>query len=115
MVYCGAGGGKIWYTGIPTSAKKLNENLPEKYSLSQNYPNPFNQSSIINFQCSMTGIVKLMLFDITGREINTLVNEYLYPGSYSVNIDGSNLTSGVYYYKLTAGNYSEVRKMILIR
>lgn len=114
-VYCGASGGKIWYTGIPSSVKKINENLPEKYLLSQNYPNPFNQSTIFNVQCSISGKVYLIIYDINGREIETLINGNLQAGTYEVKWDAGNLPSGVYYYKLTAGEYSEVRKMILVR
>jgi photosystem II stability/assembly factor-like uncharacterized protein len=114
-VYCGAGGGKIWYTGIPSSVKKLNENLPEKFLLSQNYPNPFNQSTMFNVKCSMAGVVKVCVYDISGKEVATLVNEKLQAGTYEVKWNAGNLPSGVYYYKLTAGDYSEVRKMILIK
>lgn len=113
--YCGAGGGKIWYTGIPSSVKKINADLPEKFSLSQNYPNPFNQSTIFNVQCSISGNVCLIIYDINGREIETLINGNLQAGTYHVKWDAKDVSSGVYYYKLSAGNYSEVRKMILIR
>lgn len=114
-VNCGASGGKIWYTGIPSSVKKLNENLPGKFLLSQNYPNPFNQSTMFNVKCSMAGVVKVCVYDISGKEVATLVNEKLQAGTYEVKWNAVNLPSGVYYYKLTAGDYSEVRKMILIK
>ena len=114
-VYCGASGGKIWYTGIPSSVKKINENLPEKFSLLQNYPNPFNSMTNVKWQMLNAGYAKITVYDLMGRETAILVNEKLQAGTYEVKWDAGNLPSGVYYYKLTAGEYSEVRKMILIR
>lgn len=114
-VYCGASGGKIWYTGIPSSVKKINENLPEIFSLLQNYPNPFNSMTNIKWQMLNAGYAKITVYDLMGRETAILVNEKLQAGTYEVKWNAGNLPSGVYYYKLTAGDYSEVRRMILIR
>ncbi len=98
--------------------------IPNKFSLSQNYPNPFNPSTKIRFDISgasvaqtfgTTGFSVLSVYDILGREVATLVNEQLKPGTYEVEFDGSNLPSGVYYCKLTTGDFNQSRKMILIK
>jgi hypothetical protein len=90
-------------------------NIPDKYSLSQNYPNPFNPSTIINYQLPKSGEVKLTIYDAIGREVKILVNEKQNAGSYQVVFDGSNLPSGVYFYKLQAGDYIQTKKMGLIK
>lgn len=96
--------------------------IPDKFSLSQNYPNPFNPITNIKFQiplCHSCGgrnpLVTLKVFDLLGREVKTLVNEYKQPGQYIVSFDASGLTSGVYFYKLTAGEFSDVKRMILVK
>jgi photosystem II stability/assembly factor-like uncharacterized protein len=102
--------------GGATFIANISAEVPEKFSLSQNYPNPFNQSSIINLQCSMKGMVTLKVFDISGREVQTLVNETLSPGTYQVRFDGSGLSSGIYYYKLTVDSKPiAVKKMVMIK
>ncbi|MBK8981468.1 MAG: T9SS type A sorting domain-containing protein [Ignavibacteria bacterium] len=88
---------------------------PDGYFLSQNYPNPFNPKTIISYQLSMFNDVTLKVFDVTGNELTTLINESQNPGKYSVEFDGSNFPSGVYFYKLTAGGFEAVRRMILIK
>ena len=85
------------------------------YKLYQNYPNPFNPSSIIRFQIKDSRFVMLKVYDIIGREIETLVNENLKPGIYEVKFDGSKLASGVYFYKLQAGDFHETKKLILLK
>jgi hypothetical protein len=99
-----------------------NEN-PQGFKLSQNYPNPFNPMTKIRFDVAngfpvgTSGNDKVMLkiYDIQGRELQTLVNESLKPGTYEVNFDGSKLTSGVYFYKLITDSYSETKKMLMIK
>ncbi|HRJ99835.1 MAG TPA: C25 family cysteine peptidase [Ignavibacteria bacterium] len=92
---------------------------PEKYKLNQNYPNPFNPRTVISFNIgqgyNISENVILKVYDILGNEISTLVNGKLAPGSYSVEWDGTNFSSGVYFYKLTAGSFSEVKKMSMIK
>lgn len=100
--------------------KRISGNIPESFSLFQNYPNPFNPSTRIKFQAPPTlpegeAIIKLVIYDILGNEIATLVNEQLKPGSYEVEWDGSNYPSGVYFYKLITESFSETRKMVLIK
>lgn len=95
--------------------KKLNEIVPGNFHLFQNYPNPFNPKTNINFQISKFSEVNLTVFDIRGREIETLVNTRLVPGTYGVEWDGSNYSSGVYFYKLTAVEFTATKKMVLIK
>jgi photosystem II stability/assembly factor-like uncharacterized protein len=89
--------------------------LPQSFELLQNYPNPFNPNSKFKFQMPKSEFVKLKVYDALGKEIQTLVNEQLSPGTYEVDFDGSNLPSGVYYYKLEAGSFTKTRKMVLIK
>ena len=81
----------------------------------QNYPNPFNPTTNIRFELPNSGSVKLVVFDALGREVATLVNEKLTPGTYEVDWNGSEYPSGTYFYKLTAGDYVETKKMILVK
>jgi hypothetical protein len=91
------------------------QNIPEKYWLSQNYPNPFNPVTKIKFSVPELSFVKLMIFDITGRELSVIVNGEMKPGIYEADWDGSNFSSGVYFYRLESDKYSETRKMVLIK
>ncbi|MDZ7766264.1 MAG: T9SS type A sorting domain-containing protein [Melioribacteraceae bacterium] len=92
-----------------------NEEMSPTFSLSQNYPNPFNPTTSIEYQVSSIEKVSLKVYDILGREIKTLVNEVKSPGSYDVQFDASQLASGVYFYRLTAGDFVQTKKMILLR
>ncbi|MFH2033009.1 MAG: T9SS type A sorting domain-containing protein, partial [Bacteroidota bacterium] len=85
------------------------------YQLFQNYPNPFNPKTVIKFQVPSSMFVKLHVYDILGREAKTLVNEYKSSGIYEVSFDASSLASGLYFYKLTAGNFSQTKKMLLLK
>ena len=101
---------------IITKIKMLQSNeLPENYNLSQNYPNPFNPSTTIEFDLPKSSEVSLKIFNILGEEVATLVSDRLSTGSYSYEWDASNLASGVYLYRLQAGNYVETKKMVLMR
>jgi len=95
--------------------KQINSFVPGYYSLSQNYPNPFNPTTVIRYQLSVSGNTSLKVYDVTGREVQTLVNERLQPGTYEVTFDGSNLTSGVYFYQLASGDYKETKKLLLLK
>jgi len=93
-----------------------NQNIiPDSYALNQNYPNPFNPTTNIKFQIKDLGLVTLKVYDILGRELITLVNEKLKPGYYNVSLDGTRLSSGVYFYKLVAGDFVDTKKMMLIK
>ncbi len=89
--------------------------LPKEFSLKQNYPNPFNPETNIQYDLPSDNFVSIKIFDITGKEITTLVNEFKTAGRYSIGFNGSNLASGIYYYKIEAGNFTQVRKMILLK
>ncbi|HMS34785.1 MAG TPA: C25 family cysteine peptidase [Ignavibacteria bacterium] len=88
---------------------------PQDYTLSQNYPNPFNPVTHLEFGISNLEFVSLKVFDVLGNEIKTLVNEMKTPGVYSVEFDGSKLSSGIYFYKISAGEFTEVKKMTLLK
>lgn len=88
---------------------------PRNYLLSQNYPNPFNPSTTINYSLAKEGNVKLTVYNVIGNKVATLLNEYKPVGSYSVQFDGSNLSSGIYLYRLESGNYSAAKKIILMK
>ena len=89
--------------------------IPAEYSLSQNYPNPFNPSTVINYQITQSGNVKLEVFDILGRKVSTLVNESQIAGNHSVTWNAGNLPGGLYIYKIETGSFVSSRKMILIK
>ena len=94
---------------------QIGNEVPSEFKLEQNYPNPFNQSSIIKFQCSIKNTVSLKIFDLTGRETRTIINEELKPGIYEVRFDSKDLPSGLYFYQLRAGDYIETKRMIIIK
>lgn len=91
------------------------ENLPSEYSLSTNYPNPFNPVTTIKYDIIGMQDVKVTIYDILGREVKTLVNEQQQPGSYTIKWDASNVSSGVYFYQLKTKDYTNTKKMILLR
>ena len=90
----------------------LNRNY---FVLSQNYPNPFNPATVISFEIPSRNFVELKIYDLLGREITSLVNEEKDAGKYSIRFNGNDLASGIYFYKLTAGNYSQTKKLILMK
>ena len=99
----------------PVSGVVSEGNVPEKFGLYQNYPNPFNSSSKFKFEIAKSGDVRIIVYDITGKEIQTLINEELKPGVYNVTFDGSSLSSGIYFYKLITNGYTETRRMVLLK
>jgi photosystem II stability/assembly factor-like uncharacterized protein len=90
-------------------------NIAEGYKLYQNYPNPFNPTTNIKYQITDNSFISLKVFDILGKEVATLVNKKLNSGTYEVTFDGSNLSSGIYFYKLKTDKFVESKKMILIK
>ncbi len=104
------------YTGPPYSTSiSSNSNSVNDFYLYQNYPNPFNPVTNLEFGISDLGFVTLKVFDITGNEIAFLINENKNPGIYKVVFDGSNLSSGIYFYKLTAGDFCKTKGMLLLK
>ncbi|MEJ2493903.1 MAG: T9SS type A sorting domain-containing protein [Ignavibacteriaceae bacterium] len=89
--------------------------LPDGFALSQNYPNPFNPTTNINFDIGKPSNVKLIIYNILGERITTLVNEFLNTGNYTVRFDGRSLASGVYFYSLETGDYKFYKKMMLLK
>ncbi len=89
--------------------------LPDEFQLSQNFPNPFNPATTINFSLPSTQLVKLQVYNILGQLVKTLVNKEMQPGYFKVDFNAANLSSGIYLYKMQAGNYSQVKKMLLIK
>lgn len=94
---------------------QVNNEIPDKFSLSQNYPNPFNPVTKINFTIPKAEFVKLAVYDVNGREIESLVNGELTAGNYEADWDASKFSSGVYFYKLISTNFTDVKKMMLIK
>jgi Secretion system C-terminal sorting domain len=107
----------VWRFFKPVITAENNEAgmLPATFSLKQNYPNPFNPTTKIKYDVARLGNVKIVIYDVTGREVQTLVNESLKPGTYEAAFDGSLLTSGVYFYKLITDGFTETKKMLLIK
>ncbi len=105
-----------------TYLRNDNSNIPQSFSLSQNYPNPFNPVTKIKFQIPVAPLsfgegqgVRLVIYDALGREVAVLINEQLSPGKYETEWDASSFPSGVYFYKLTAGDFVDTKKMVLIK
>ncbi|HWA07285.1 MAG TPA: T9SS type A sorting domain-containing protein [Ignavibacteria bacterium] len=116
-LYAGTLGGSVYRRPLNEmlSVELLLGNVPQKFRLEQNYPNPFNPTTRINFDIQQTAMVKLKVYDITGKEVSTIVNEILKAGEYAAEFDGSNFTSGAYFCKLETQDFTETRKMILIK
>ncbi len=118
---CGDSGVVLKTTnGGLTFINTTSSNLPDKFLLRQNFPNPFNPVTKIKFDIPPVGQrhafdTKLIIYDVLGREVATLINQQMQPGSYSVDWDGTNYPSGVYFYRLEAGDYIQSKKMILIK
>lgn|GEM_PF-911651 len=94
---------------------EVNVSVPEKFELSQNYPNPFNPSTKIKYQIAASSPVSIKIYDVLGNEVVTLVNEIQPSGNHEVTFDASSLSSGIYFYKLQAGSFVEMRKMTLLK
>lgn len=117
----GTHGRGVWETSNPVGMINYNNNKPDKFSLSQNYPNPFNPVTFIRYELFSAGNVKLAVYDLLGREINSIVDGFQKAGTYTVQFDGSILSSGTYVYRLSVINeynslyYSETKKMLLVK
>ncbi len=110
---------KAWTLTVTTQQTngihQIGMGIPSEFKLSQNYPNPFNPVTNVKFQVPNRGFVKLIVFDITGREVETLVNRQLSPGIYEADWNASKYSSGVYFYKLVTESFTETKKMILVK
>ncbi|HUI29150.1 MAG TPA: alpha-amylase family glycosyl hydrolase [Candidatus Acidoferrales bacterium] len=100
---------------VPTSVRTGDLNIPERCTLEQNYPNPFNPTTVIGYQLSVVTHVTLKVYDVLGRSVATLVNEKQGAGTHVATFDGSRLSSGVYFYRLQAGAFTDVKKLMLMK
>jgi hypothetical protein len=117
VVYTETGPSDVWVANGCTGAIVgiHNNQTPVNYSLSQNYPNPFNPSTSIKFEIPKDGLVKVVVYDILGKEVATLVNDKRAAGSYIIDFNAAGLSSGVYFYKLIANEFTDIKKMTLIK
>jgi hypothetical protein len=88
---------------------------PRKFELEQNYPNPFNPSTVIRYRIAEPSMVVLKVYDVLGRELTTLVHERQAAGQYSIVFNAQSLSSGTYFYRLTAGEFTSIKKMLLVK
>lgn len=103
------------FSGVTAIAPELGSNVPDKFSLYQNFPNPFNPSTNINFSIPEAEYVTLEVFNALGQKVETLLNKNMPAGLHRVTFDSKELAGGIYFYKIQAGNYSEIKKMILVK
>jgi hypothetical protein len=104
----------LYYNPL-TSAEELKNEYPKKYELAQNYPNPFNPTTVIGWQLAVGNEVELSIYNILGQKVTTLVSGKMAAGYHEIEFNGRNLSSGVYLYRIEVGEWSDVRKMLLVR
>jgi|WetSurMetagenome_2_1015567.scaffolds.fasta_scaffold15356_4 plastocyanin len=109
------GMGMVGVINVLTSSISRNESTALTYTLKQNYPNPFNPTTNINFSIPKSGLVNITIYNEIGKEVETIVNQNLTEGSYTINYDASKLSSGIYFYRIKAGEFGETKKMLLIK
>ncbi|MDP3684017.1 MAG: carboxypeptidase regulatory-like domain-containing protein, partial [Ignavibacteria bacterium] len=102
-------------TADGVTSVETSKNIVTNYALSQNYPNPFNPSTSISYQLPTNGLVTIKVYNVIGKEIATLVNEFQQSGNYSKEFNANGLTSGVYFYTIKSGSFSATKKMILMK
>jgi hypothetical protein len=114
--YVGTGPANCWFDAenLPTGIGNQG-GIATEYALNQNYPNPFNPTTTIKFSIMKPEFVKLTIYDVTGKEVSSLVNTQMAAGNYTVDFDASKLSSGIYFYKIFAGDFTSVKKMMLIK
>ena len=105
----------IYFSAVPTGIDRVHNSVPSVYSLEQNYPNPFNPTTNIRFNLPNANQVVLKVYNILGEEVATLVNEFMNPGTYEAHFDATQLGSGTYFYSITAGDFTSVKKMLLVK
>lgn len=105
----------FWFEEPVTSISERDQHNHIDFNLNQNYPNPFNPSTVIGFRLPVSGLVKLKIYNVLGEKVAILVNEELMPGSYEVTWDASGFAAGVYFYRLTAGDFTKTNKLILVK
>jgi photosystem II stability/assembly factor-like uncharacterized protein len=117
-LFAGSAGDGVWrrpLTEVISSVSQVRSELPNEFSLQQNYPNPFNPSATVRYELPKASMVRLSVYDILGREVAVLVDEMKNAGTYVVRFDGSNLASGVYFYRIQAGGFTKARRLLLLK
>ena len=117
------GNGGIYYnvfidssaSALVTGIHNIQSGAPSKFELSQNYPNPFNPTTLVNYTVAKDGLVNITVYDVLGREVATLVNKFERVGNYSISFDASNLNSGIYLYRIRTDNFTDSKKMVLVK
>jgi hypothetical protein len=104
-----------WFLEYHIGVEDQLSGTPEVYSLGQNYPNPFNPTTIIRYQISHIGYLKLAVYDLLGREVAVLVDGIKAAGTYTVEFDAHNLPSGTYFCRMQVGSYVETKKLLLLK
>lgn len=99
----------------PIGISSIGTEIPKEYKMYQNFPNPFNPSTTINFDIIKDGNVKIIIYDLLGREVETLVNMNISPGRYKIDFDASAYASGLYFYRITSGDFVDIKKMMIIK
>lgn len=117
FAYTGSGPTDIYYNmeNLVTGIQSIGNNLPDKFNLSQNHPNPFNPATNIQFSIPKSSFVKLVVYDIQGRKVETLVNQQVNAGTYNADWNAARYSSGIYFYKLETDGYTETKKMMLVK
>ena len=117
VAYAAGGYGVVIKTsnGDATTAINTNTEIVKNFILKQNYPNPFNPVTKINYELRVTNYVKLQVYNVLGKKVAVLVNEKQSPGTYQVEFDAGHLVSGVYFYRLEAGDFTDVKRMVLVK
>ena len=100
---------------VPVGINQISSLVPEKFELYNNYPNPFNPSTTIKFDIAKSQFVKLVVYNMLGEQVSSIVNQNLTPGSYSVDFDASSLSSGMYFYRIESQGFAQTRRMVLIK
>lgn len=113
-IFAGTGGG-VFRSINSTTDVKTQLTIPKEFALLQNYPNPFNPSTLISYQLPTNGFVTLEVYDVLGSEVRTLVNDRQTAGTHSVKFNAGNLSSGVYFYRIAAGNFIQTKKLMLLK
>jgi hypothetical protein len=116
-IYAGTGGSGVFKRPLSeiTGVSKEINTFPKDFTLSQNYPNPFNPNTVIIYSLPLSSNIKLIIYNTLGQSIKTLESGYKPAGNYSINFNASGLPSGIYFYKLEAGSFSQTKKMMFIK
>ena len=100
---------------IPVGINQISSSVPEKFELYNNYPNPFNPNTTIKFDIARSQFVKLVVYNLLGEQVSSLVNQNMTPGSYSVDFDASSLSSGMYFYRIESQGFAQTKRMVLVK